>query len=162
MVGIDLGITNLAATSDGVIIKNKNHSKYFDKQINNLKSRRDLKHTKKSRKWHFLSTKIRKLYGVKNRKQRDFLHKISYDLSQKYDTIIIEDLKLKKMSESGARGLNRELRNSCLGQLISFLEYKSNQVIKVNPFNTSKKCNNCGKIHNMPLSERIMICNLIS
>ena len=159
VIGIDVGITNLVALSDGQIIKNKRHAKYFDKQINELKSQRD-KHTKKrSRKHKFMSRVIRRLYDVKNRKINDFLHKTSYSLSSQFDTIIIEDLNIKHMSESNKTGLNRELRNSQLAQFVSYLEYKTNKVIKVNPFNTSKVCNSCGQIHEMPLSQRTMRCS---
>jgi putative transposase len=158
MVGIDLGVTNLIATSDGQIIKNKNHAKYFDKQINKLKSKRDTKCKKYSRRYKFLSKVINRLYGVKKRKINDFLHKVSYGLTQKYDTIVIEDLNLKKMSESKITGLNREIRNVCLARFVEFLSYKANKLIKVNPAYTSKMCNSCGKMHDMPLSNRTMKC----
>jgi len=158
-VGVDVGITNIAATSEGEIIKNKNHARYFDKQINGLKSRRDMKCKKKSRKFRYLSKIIKRLYGVKIRKINDFQHKVSRYLSRKYDTIICEDLNSKRMSESKATGLNRENRNSRYAKFISYLEYKSNNCIKVNPYNTSKMCNNCGKIHEMKLKQRIMKCD---
>ena len=159
VIGIDVGITNLVALSDGQVVKNKRHAKYFDKQINELKSKRD-KHTKKrSRKHKFMSKVIRRLYGTKNRKIKDFLHKVSHDLSSSFDTIIIEDLNLKYMSESNETGLNRGLRNSQLAQFTSYLEYKTNRVVKVPPYNTSKTCNSCGKIHEMPLSQRVMKCS---
>ena len=159
IVGIDLGITNIVATSEGDIIRNKNHTKYFDKKINQLQSKRDTNYKKKSRKWHAISKTIQRLYGVKSRKQRDFLHKVSYNLSQNYDTIVREDLNVKEMSEGNITGLNREMRNANVGLLISLIDYKCNNVIKVNPYNTSKMCNNCGEIHHMPLSQRTMRCN---
>ena len=154
---IDVGITNLLATSKGLIIKNKTHAKYFDKEINNLKSRRDTQCKKYSREWRNLSEIIKRLYGVKNRKVNDYLHKVSKNLSLKYDTIFCEDLSLKKMSESNKKGLNRELRNSQLAKFISYLEYKTN-IVRVNPRNTSKTCNSCGSIHDMPLWNRIYNC----
>ena len=157
-IGIDVGITNIVATSDKKIIKNKNHGKYFDKQINKLKSRRDKKCKKGSRKHGTLSKTIRKLYDVKKNKTNDFLHKVSIGLSRQYDTIFCEDLSLKKMSESNISGLNRELRGSCLGKFISYLQYKTNVLLKVNPYNTSKTCNKCGNIVKMPLNKRTYRC----
>lgn len=159
IIGIDVGVTNFVATSNGEIIKNKSHAKYFDKQINKLKSRRDSQCKKKSRKFKHLCKVIQRLYDAKNRKIKDFQHKVSKNLSMRYDTIIVEDLELKKMSEGNWRGLNREIRNSCLGQFIQFLSYKTNELLKVNPYRTSKTCCLCGKIHNMPLNKRIMDCN---
>lgn len=158
IIALDLGITNLYATNKGEIFKNKSHSKYFDKQIAKLQQRRS-KCKKDSRKYKFLTKVIQRLYGEKSRKTLDFLHKVSKNLSNRFDTIIIEDLKLKQMSESNRIGLNRELRNSQLAKFISLLEYKTNRVIKVNPRNTSKICSNCNQIHNMPLKERVMDCN---
>lgn len=158
IIALDLGITNLYATNEGKIFKNQTHVRYFDKQIAKLRQRRS-KCKKHSRKYQFLTKIIRRLYGEKSRKVFDFLHKVSRNLSNRFDTIIIENLKLKQMSESKAIGLNRELRNSSLGKFISLLEYKTNQIIKVNPKNTSKCCSNCGQIHNMPLKERIMKCD---
>ena len=157
-IGIDVGITNIVATSDGVIIRNKRHTKYFDKQINNLKSRRDKQCVKRSRRYNFLTSTIKRLYDVKSRKTNDFLHKVSHNLSSNNDTIFCEDLELKSMSESKKTGMNRELRNSQLSKFISYLEYKSNCLIKVNPCNTSKTCNNCGHIMLMPLNIRVYNC----
>ncbi len=158
IVGIDVGITNIATLSDGTIIKNQPHAKYFDKRINELKSRRDTQTKKGSRRFKFLSNVIKRLYGVKERKVKDFLHKVSKDLSSKYDTIIIEDLELKEMSEGNKTGINRELRNSQIATFINYLKYKTNNVIEVNPRNTSKTCNKCGKIHSQPLWDRVMDC----
>jgi len=157
-IGVDVGITNLAALSDGTIIKNQSHSKYFDKIINNIKSYRDLSTKKGSRRFKFLSKTIQRLYGVKERKVKDFLHKVSKNLSNKYDTIIVENLSLKKMSEGSLVGINRELRNSNLATFIGFLKYKTIFVIEVNPAYTSKTCNTCGALHEMPLSIRTMNC----
>jgi len=159
IIGIDVGITNLVATSESKIIKNKTHAKYFDKKINKLKSRRDTQCKKGSRYFRFLSEVIQRLYDVKNRKINDFLHKVSKNLSSKYDTIICEDLALKKMSESEIRGLNRELRNSQLAKFISYLSYKTKTLVKINPQDTSKTCNNCGQKQDMPLHKRRYKCS---
>lgn len=156
-IGIDVGITNLVALSNGVIIKNKTHAKYFDKQINKLKSRRD-KCKKNSRKTRHLNRVVQRLYGVKGRKINDFQHKVSRNLSSKYDTIFIEDLNVKQMSEGIITGLNRELRNASISSFLDKLKYKTKLVIEVRPKNTSKTCNNCGRMHNMPLYKRTYIC----
>lgn len=101
---------------------------------------------------------IQKLYDVKNRKVNDFLHKVSKNLSSQYDTIICEKLSVKRMSESKIIGLNRELRNSQLANLISKLQYKSQNFILVNPMNTSKTCNSCGNIQDISLHIREYVC----
>ena len=75
-------------------------------------TRRDKQCKKKSKKYKYLTKEVLRLYGAKNNKVKDFLHKTSKSLSSQYDIIFCEDLDLKIMSESEVNGLNRELRNS--------------------------------------------------
>ena len=159
-IGIDLGITKFATLNDGSYYPKLTHISYFDKQINNLKSKRDKSCKQHSKRWKYLSKTIKRLYVVKKRKINDFLHKVSRYLSNKYDTIFVEDLNIKSMSESDKVGLNREIRNTCWSRFINFLDYKTYELIKVNPYNTSKKCSQCGTLHNLSLRDRIMNCNI--
>lgn len=159
-VGIDIGLKDLVVTTDGLKIKNSTNAKYFDKQIDKLKSRRDLNCKKRSRRYKRLSRVVKRLYGVKSRKVDDFQHKVSRNLSRKYGIIFVEDLSVKNMSESNITGLNKVIRNSKLAQFVSFLVYKVNKVVKVNPVNTSRTCNNCGNIkQNLKLSDRVITCS---
>jgi putative transposase len=157
-VGIDIGLKNLVVTNLGDKIKNCSHAKYFDKIIDQVKSEID-KSNKGSRKRRRLGKLKSRLYELKNRKISDFQHKVSRNLVRKYDTIFIEDLSAKKMSESDKTNLNKALRNARLVTFLSYIKYKGNTVIEVNPYNTSKTCNNCGYIHEkLKLSERTITC----
>ena len=166
-LGIDVGIKNLVVGKDSngskIIIKNATHTKYFNKQIDKLKSRRDKLPKKedktKSREYKRLNKVIQKLSDVENRKTKDFQHKVSKKLSSQYDTIFVENINIKKMSESDKTSLNKYVRYTKLGQFLRYLEYKTFRVIKVNPFNTSKTCNKCGYIHkDLKLSDRYIKC----
>jgi len=66
------------------------------------------------------------------------------------------------MSESRITGINRELRNSQLAKFIVHLQYKVNKLVKLNPRNTSKTCNRCGRVLDMPLYKREYICDRIA
>lgn len=157
-IGIDVGLKHLVVSTDGEKIKNTTHAKYFDKQISKLQSRRDNK-KKGSRRRKSLNKTIRRLYGAKNRKITDFQHKVSKRLACKYDTIFAEKLASKKMSESKYTSLNKALRNAKIAQFISFMKYKTNNLVLVNPAYTSKMCNNCGQIReNLKLSDREITC----
>lgn len=161
-IGIDIGLKTLvvAVDSTGKVvekIKNKTHAKYFDKQIDKIRSRKD-RLKKGSRNYKFLKKVEERLYGVKIRKINDFQHNVSSRLGSKYDTIFAEDLSVKSMSESNYKNLNRSIRNAKLAQLLTFLGYKTNKLVLVNPRNTSKTCNKCGKIHNITLSDRTITC----
>ncbi len=162
VLGVDLGIKNIIYCSDGHSIKNKNHSKYFDKQIAKLQSKQS-KHKKGSRIFRNLFTVINRLHGQKFRKTNDFLHKVSHTLALKdFDTISLEKLEPKRMSEGNKTELNKSIRNTQFGKLTAFIKYKAEalgkKVIFVNPKNTSKKCCVCGKKQDMPLWNRQMVC----
>ena len=157
-VGIDVGLKHLVVASDGTKIKNRTDSKYFDKQISKLQSKAD-QLQKGSQKHKFVKKIISRLYDAKVRKINDYQHKVSKRLGSTYDTIYAEDLSVKSMSEGKWKNLNRALRNAKLAQFLSFLGYKTNHLILVNPKNTSKTCNKCGKIHTIKLSDRTISCS---
>lgn len=87
----------------------------------------------------------------------------------KANTIIVGDLQVKDMAQSeiGRRNygskLNRSTQNQgYLARFVGFLTYKAQKigkrVIEINERGTSKRCYVCGKIHDMPLWKRTMIC----
>lgn len=158
IVGIDLGTIDFVTTSNGVKFKNQDHSKYFDKVISEIQSKRS-KFKQGSRKYKHYCSKIRQLYEMKRRKTNDYLHKLSHALVNTYNTIVAEDLSVKKMSEGKNTTRNKTIRNSCFTKFLFMLNYKANKLILVDPYNTSKKCCRCGKVHNMPLDIRIMNCD---
>ena len=158
-IGIDIGLKHLVVATDGTKIKNSTHAKHFDKQIAKVQSERDKKQ-KGSNRWIFFNNVKQRLYDAKTRKVNDFQHKASRRLAQTYDTIFAEDLSVKSMSEGDWTSLNKSIRNAKLAQFLSFLGYKVNQLVLVNPKNTSKMCNNCGKIHtDLKLSDRTIECS---
>ena len=162
VLGIDLGLKNIVYCSDGHSILNKNHSKYFDKQIAKLQNKQS-KHKKCSKRFRQFARTINRLYGQKARKTNDFLHKVSHTIALKdFDIIGLEKLEPKRMSEGNKKGLNRSIRNSQLAKLTQFITYKAEvlgkRIVFVNPKNTSKKCSACGTKHEMPLSKRQMVC----
>jgi len=88
-------------------------------------------------------------------------HKISNIITNKFDLIVVEDLKTKNMSKSSKgnklchgkmvkqkSGLNRTILNASFYQFLAMLEYKSKLndkiFVKVNPAYTSLECSVCG------------------
>lgn len=158
-IGIDIGLKYLVVATDGIKIKNRTDSKYFDKQISKVQSRKD-QLVNGSRQYNFLKKVANRLYDAKVRKINDYQHKVSKRLGSTYDTIYAEDLSVKSMSEGKWTNLNRSIRNAKLAQFLSFLGYKTNHLVLVNPKNTSKTCNECGKIHfDLKLSDRTITCS---
>jgi putative transposase len=97
-VGIDVGLQHFATCSDGELIANPRFFKKGEKVL--AKAQRKLsqleKGTKKRRKQGKVCAKIHE--KIKNQR-RDFCHKESRKIIDRYQYICVEDLNIKKMIE---------------------------------------------------------------
>lgn len=178
-LGIDIGVINIVATSDGRLFKTPKDRKYYGELINALKSRRD-HHEKGSHKWKQINGWIRRYEGKHIRVHNDYLHKLTRGLADENVVIYCEDLNIKSMTESNKTrkekadgnskkeekllstkqqsALNRSILSVCPGRLISFLSNKTT-VVKVNKDYTSKMCYACGTVsNNQTLADRTLVC----
>ena len=161
-VGIDLGLTTFATLSDGQKIA---APKPLAKLLPKLKrlSRAFSRKQKGSKNREKARIKLARLHLRIWNIRQDFLHKLTSDLTRRYNTICVEDLKVSGM-----------LRNHRLARAISDvgwyefrrqLEYKAamrgnNLVFADRFFASSKLCSNCGyKAEQMPLSVRQWKCS---
>ena len=138
VLGVDLGINNLAVTSKNIFYGNKIKSLRIqrDKLVSKLQS----KGTRGSKR------KLKKLSGKWSRFMRWTNHNISASIVSslnKGDIVVMEDL-------SGIRQTaryNKWVHKWAFYQLQSFIEYKALgkgcRVVYVNPAYTSKECNRC-------------------
>ena len=158
-VGVDVGITTLAALSDGTEIENPKTLDKYDSKLR--KAQRHLSRKKKGsnnrgKQRIVLSGIYRKVRNIR----KDCLHKASRILADSYDLIIFEDLQIKNMVKN--HHLARSINDASWGMLINFTTYKAEEaggvVELVNPRNTSKQCSVCGNIQPMPLAQRTYIC----
>jgi putative transposase len=147
VLGVDLGVVNIAVDSDGEI-----HS---GKQVNNVRRRhRRLRKKLQAKGTHSAKRKLKKLSGKETRFARDVNHVVSKSIVQKAKgtrrAVALEDL-------SGIRGrlTVRRLQRDALTswsffQLRTFVEYKGRlagvPVLFVDPRNTSRTCPACGHI----------------
>lgn len=172
---IDLGIskTVTAVNTEGRFFEvgNPRQDKYWNPIMDSIQSRRD--HCLKgSNRWNLLHDNLRKCKRKLHNQIEDNQHKWTTKMvnNTKSNTIIIGDLNVKEMAQSeiGRRSygskLNRSTQNQgYLSRYIRFLTYKAEKigkrVIEINERGTSKGCYVCGKIHDMPLVKRIMICD---
>lgn len=170
-VGVDLGLINFATFSDDrESIDGFNFLSQDAKDLarveRNLSKMRDFSKENKIKIWENKDyNKYKKIKTaihrrIKNRRL-DKLHKVSYTLAKEYDKIVFEDLNIKKMIMNGCNA--KSINDSAWGKFIDLCEYKLNEkngeLIFVNPYNTSKKCNICGYIkEDLQLSEREWCC----
>jgi putative transposase len=144
-LGVDLGIVNLAADSDG--------ETYSGAQIQSVRKRRhdhrrrlQLANTRRAR-W-----RLRQNAKREHRFQKDVNHRISKTLVQKAHTtrkaIALEDL-TQIRERVAVRRKQRRVRHSwAFRQLRTFIDYKAQQagvrVVYIDPRDTSRTCAVCG------------------
>ena len=154
-IGIDVGLSNFAVFSDETVIANPRFFKEEEKKIAKLQSRRDKTKSKK------LNKAIQKRHSKVKNKRKDFCHKLSRKIVNKYSKIFVEDLNINSMKEDMKR-LSKSINDASWNLFINNLIYKAEdagRLIKlVNPAYTSQDCSNCSYRVKKKLSERIHNC----
>lgn len=177
-VGIDLGLTDFAITSDGIKYPNP---RYLKKSLNKLaKEQRKLSRKQTgSKNRNKQRIKVAKLHEKIANQRKDFLHKLSFKLINKNQVICLEDLQVKEIqqnkylsqsaSDVGWYEFRRQLEYKAkwYGRTISFVEkyYPSSQICSNCGENTGKKpldirefdCPYCGTHHNRDINASINI-----
>jgi putative transposase len=184
---IDLGITKIvtAINSKGKFfeVKTPRPDNYWNPKIDAAKSRRDhcigsKKGSVKSRRFLRIARAVTKMSRKKANQVKDFQHKLSRTMVEntKANTVIVGDLSVQQMAQpkikngkkekktKQKKGQNRSTQGlGNLGRFAQFLTYKAEligkRVIRIDEKNTSKKCCYCGKKHDMPTYERVMLCD---
>lgn len=93
-------------------------------------------------------TKLQRTYERIANIQKDLLHKFTTDLYQRFDTIVIEDLDVKKMQMSKR---SKNLHRSLFGQFRQMMEYKAQKfgktlIIADRFYPSTQRCSSCGFI----------------
>lgn len=178
-VGIDLGVTHLAALSDGAFIDNPRHYRRAEKKLNALQQSLSRK-KRGSHRRHKAVKLVAKAHRKVRNQRADFLHKQSRSLVNKYQVIVFEDLqtanlvkrpKPKQDEETGQYlpngaaakgGLNKSINDAGWAQLVQYCTYKAENagrtVLTVNPRYTSQICSSCGTVRKKTLDERWHSC----
>ena len=161
-IGIDMGVVRFATLSNGEFFAPLNAFKTYQGKL--AKLQRQLKNKLKfSRNWQKLNAKISKLHYRIANVRRDFLHKISTDISKNHAMIYVEDLQVLNMAKSAKgtveahginvkqkSGLNRAILDQSWAEFRRQLDYKSQWLggflLAVPPQNTSRTCPCCGNI----------------
>src|SRR5690606_8294897 len=99
---------------------------------------------KGSKRRQKIKHQIAKLHAKIARQRRDFNHKTSSKITNEFDVVCIEDLKLSNMSKLNST-LSRRMKDNAFYQFRTMLEYKSKDLIAVPPHYTSQKCSSCGE-----------------
>lgn len=178
MIGVDLGLTDFAITSDGVKYSNP---KWLRKQENKIKKlQRKLSRKKKgSKNRKRARVKLAKAYEKITNQRKDFLHKLSFELINENQVICLEDLQVKNLLQNHklAKAISEvswyefrrqlEYKAKWYGRTIVIIDkyYPSSQICSNCGENTGKKelsireftCPYCGKHHDRDINASINI-----
>ncbi|WP_409200964.1 RNA-guided endonuclease InsQ/TnpB family protein [Methanobrevibacter sp. DSM 116169] len=167
-VGVDLGIKNLLTLSNGEV-KAKLQLKKLEEKIK--KEQRKLsRKIKNSNNWMKNKKRIQEAHLKMKNTRKDYIHKITTELIQKYDEIVIENIKSQNLmkrtplGEKNKSTLSKNIGHSAWHEIKKQLKYKAQwygkQIIEVDPRNTSKKCHKCGHTNQkLKLADRIWTCD---
>ncbi|MEH2458627.1 RNA-guided endonuclease InsQ/TnpB family protein [Nostoc sp.] len=161
VIGLDVGLTSLIATSDGAKIANPKHFKRLRFKLK--KVQKSLSRKKKgSNNRQKLLLKVAKVHAEIADSRKDFLHKLTTQLVCENQTIVVEDLAIKNMVLNPK--LAQSISDASWGELIRQLAYKcewyGRTLVKIDRwFPSSKRCGNCGYIfEKLPLNIREWDC----
>lgn len=158
-VGIDLGLNSLIATSEGETIRAPRFARKAAASIR--RHQRTLARCKRGSKRR-LKAKAR-LAAASARianQRRDFAHKLSRSLVDRFGLIAFENLNLNGLKRGR---LARSVHDAAWSQLVQFTTYKAESaggsVVLVDPRGTSQTCPDCGTVKPKRLSERMHRCD---
>ena len=158
-VGIDVGIENFAALSDGTMIPNPRFYECGQAELRRAQ-RKVARRKKGSNRRHKAIVLLRKTHErIANRRQ-DFLHKTTTALVAKVGTVVVENLNVKSLAQGI---LSKQVHDASWSTFFNFLSYKAEEagrkVIGVDARYTSQTCPNCGNKKKKSLGEREHKCS---
>ena len=158
-VGIDLGINHFATLSDGTKIPNPRFQRRSQKQL--TKAQRKLTKISKDSPEYIKRLKIvAKVRAKISNQRRDFFHKVSKNILERFDIVGVEGLRIHTMQRN--HKLAGSITDTSWGTFLKILGSKAKdkgvRLVRIDPVNTSKTCSSCGTITDLKLGEQIFEC----
>lgn len=160
-IGVDIGIKELAVTSDGKVFANPKAYRKMSKKMKRLQ-RSVSRKVKGSKNRTKAVRRLAKLHSRISFIRKDAIHKLTYHLAKNHSVIKVEDLNVKAFLKN--HKLAGAIADCGMYEFQRQLEYKtekfSSQLILVDRFFPSSQiCSNCGNHrHKMPLKNRVYVC----
>ena len=161
ILGIDYAMKGLAVFSDGT---RADYPGYYRKGQEKLgREQRKLSHCRKgSRNYEKQRKRVAKCHRKVRNQRKDYQHKLSREIADRYDIVAVEDIDMKAMSRS--LNFGKSVMDNGFGAFRDMLAYKlegqGKKLIRVDRFYpSSKRCSCCGEVKKeLGLGERIYIC----
>ena len=180
VVGVDLGVQNLATLSTGEHISNPKPLKRYERRIARLQRELGRRQAGSGRKRRTQGRLVR-CHAKAANVRRDAAHKLTTALGATYGTVVVEDLNVRAMTAAPApapdgagghlangraakAGLNRAVLDTAPAEIRRQLAYKMSWrsgrlVVADRFFPSSKTCCRCGAVKaKLPLAERNYRC----
>lgn len=160
-VGVDLGVKDIAITSDGYKFANPRWIHKSEKKLKRL-NRELARRKRESKRRERTRLRLARQHDRVANQRKDWLHKITTYLIRRYDVIALEDLNVRGMTKN--HSLAKAITNVSFGEFNRQIEYKAQmygkQIYRVDRFfPSSKTCSVCGCIQDeMPLQVREWTC----
>ena len=148
-IGIDWNCRDdcFLTLSNGTKVKCPRFLKEKEKQLARYQRKLSKKFKKgaevQSSNYYKTKYRVAKLHEKVSWQRQDWLHKLSYDLAQKYQYVVTEDVNLQSMSQMHH---GKAVGDQGFGMLRTMIAYKTT-LVKVSAKNTSKACHICGYVN---------------
>ncbi len=169
VVGVDVGVRNLAVLSTGELVPNPRHLVGAQSRLRRLARRMSRRQgpdrrtgQRPSNRWEHARAELARAHARVANLRRDGLHKLTTRLAGEYGTVVVEDLNVVGML--GNRRLAKHIADAGFGELRRQLAYKTvwcggRLVVADRWFPSSKTCSGCGTVKaKLALSERTYEC----
>ena len=160
-IGIDLGLTHFAITSDGSKYDNPRHIKKHERNLKRKQKKLSRKQ-KGSNNRNKTRKKVAKVHSKISRCREDFLHKLSRKIVHENQVIVLENLAVKNMVKN--HNLAKAISDCGWSMFGTMLNYKAQREGKMyleidRFFPSSKTCHIClNQVGSLPLDIRNWTC----
>lgn len=157
-IGVDVGLFNYLATSDGFVEPGR---KFFKTEHRRLKvlQHRLAKKVKRSKNYEKARIRVEKQHNHIAFKRRDYQFKLAHKLCDMADSIFVEDIDFRIMAKGF---LGKHTIDATFGQFRSILKYvgwmRGKFVAEVDHKGSSQTCPNCRIEVRKELGDRIHSC----
>ena len=162
VLGIDFAMRGMAVFSDGSRAEYPGYYRLAQERLAR-DQRRLSKRKKGSRNYEKQKRRVALRHEKIRNQRKDYLHKLSRNLADRYDVIAVEDIDMQTMSRSLHFG--KSVADNSFGAFRTMLAYKLEEqgksFVKVGRFfPSSKMCSRCGNVKKeLRLDERVYRCS---
>ena len=161
-IGVDIGVSNIVALSDGTVFPNDRVYARKEKEFQRLHRRfsKTCQNTSKNRK---AKARLNHAYNRIVNHRKDNVEQISNHIVKNHDVIVMEDLSVGQLrSISRNRKMTKGYNDASLGilrrRICDKAESAGRTIILVDPKDTSQICSQCGSYVKKDLSVRTHVC----